>query len=183
MTAQYQVKGTFALADTALAEDQHTDAEHIDQHAMDMGNGEQLFLEKFRHQRNKRGRKVRCPQERDPCLIDYPDEAGRGIEIHGYHEADNGKGTERFKVTARGFFRQLPEIGYLGISKDLDPVRMQMFRISGQGKTGFLDPGGNNPLIEPPLSGENGKTKSILDIMKKISDGRTARFQSMVSCS
>ena len=54
--AQYQIEGTFALADAALAEQQHTDAENIDEDAVHGGRRQQALLEKLGDQGDEGGR-------------------------------------------------------------------------------------------------------------------------------
>jgi hypothetical protein len=90
VSADDQIQRALALADAALADDQHAEPEDVHQHAMDDGTWGQVDVERVGqpvHQQRRRGAGF---HDGKPGAIGFSQHFGRGMKTGGDDEARDG---------------------------------------------------------------------------------------------
>jgi hypothetical protein len=63
---------------------------------------------------------------------------------------------------------ELSQIGNFSVPQHLDPVRMKVIGISGEGKAGFLDTRTEYSVLDPSPTRNEGQVKTILRIIEEV---------------
>ena len=155
MAAHDQVQRAFALADAALADDQHAQPEHVHQHGMDhRAFGERVFQNRRELRDGHRRRHGRL-QQRQPGALRLQDEFNRGVEAAGdEHAGKVEREREPHRRDARRGFEAL-EIADLALAEYQDASRLEILVESGQREAGLLDVGTGDDALQAVFTREN----------------------------
>ena len=79
-------------------------------------------------------------QNRNPLSISNPQKRLRRSQPGGDNKTADRKGADSLRILLQLVVIQLHQVGYLGIAQDLNPGRVQVVGVTGQGQSGLLDP-------------------------------------------
>ena len=72
---------------------------------------------------------------------------------------------------------ELAQVGYFRVPQDLDPVRMEVLRIAGEGQSGLLDAGTVDPVGKPFPAGNQLEVQTVLLVLQEVLDGKADSVQ------
>jgi hypothetical protein len=148
VAAYDQIERALALADAAVAGNQHAEAQNVDEHAVhDLADGQRVL-----QQRTDLGDGDRCgdggTDQRHMVALAGGQQFRRRLPAAGdQHAGDVVRERRRQHADARRAVQAF-EIPHLALAEDEDAARLQVFVETGEGEAGLLDVGTGDGALE-----------------------------------
>ena len=156
-----QVERALALADAALADQQHAQAEHVHQHAVDDLARGQVVLEDRGQLADRHRRRDAGAQQRHAGLVGGGRHLGRQRHACWWRARTGCRWrTTAPRASSRACRRQALQVAHLAVAVDEHAAGPQVLVIPGQGQAGLLDVGTGDLAVETGGAGDELQRKS-----------------------
>jgi hypothetical protein len=146
--ADDEIERAFALADAALADEQHAQAEDVHQHGMHHRALGERILEHRRQLRDRHRRRHGRFQQRQARAFRFDDQLYRRLESAGNeHTREIERQREAHRRDARRRLEAL-EVADLALAEDEDAARFQVLVKAREGEAGLLDVGTGDDAVQ-----------------------------------
>ena len=160
MTTHDEIERAFTLADAAVADDQHAEAQDVHEHAVNDLANRQRIVEQRADSSDGNRRGDRRAQQRHVVSIGSRAEVRVCLPSAGDQHARNVVSEGRVQHVHARVVRKALEISHLALAEDDDPPRTQVLVKTGERQTCLLDVGTGDAAIEPRLSAEQLERKA-----------------------
>src|SRR5438105_5008873 len=165
-----QVERQLALADSALPQDEHADADHVDEHAVHRRAGGERFLEEALHVVDERAGEVAGAQERDARVVRLALDHVVDGQVLGDDEAGDRQPEEIAHARLRFARLERREVAHLRIAEHLQAVLVDVLGESAQREPRLLDARADHAAIETALPGEKLQPQVEILVLQKRFD-------------
>ena len=169
MASHHELEGALALADTALAQQQHADLEDVDEHAVDTRPRRQSFIEQAVDRGDRPGRSRLGEGQGGPGALglfhqDQWRRCAAGHDHEGELESKQLLDGPQLLVA-----RQALDVRHLRLAEDLDAGWDDAVRVADQRQTRLLDARVGDPTIEPGTARDHRHRVAELRILDQRS--------------
>src|SRR6202171_4055976 len=170
VAARDEVERQLALADAALAQDEHAHADDVDEHAVHRGRGGERLLEELLDVVDEGGGEVRAAQERHARVGRLALHPVVDRQVLGHHQASDGELEEVAHALHRLVVLEGGEVADLRIAEHLKTVLVDVLGEAAQGQPRLLDARADHAPVEPVLPGEELQPQIEIAVLEELLD-------------
>ena len=170
MTARHQVQRQLALSNPALPQDEHADADHVDENAVHRRAGRERLLQELLDVVDEGAGQVTGAQERHAGVVRLALDHVVDRQVLGDDEACDRQPEQTAHPRLLLARLERREIAHLRVAEDLQAVLVDVLGESAQREAGLLDARADHAAVEPALTGEELQPQVEIAVVEKRFD-------------